>query len=149
MMCVTTTGDPATEPARIGLDRPVLVGNLVAGAVWLLPLALPWALNSLPLFLIGAVYVLAGSVFLAAVYARPVLARKQEALAWIASWLVAVALWMAIGVSIQFENTMSHYLVSLFLGLSIATPCYLLWQILALVVRQLVAWRSGRSSLPT
>ncbi len=39
MVDVTTTGDPATgvEPAPVRLDRPVLIANLVSGALWLSP----------------------------------------------------------------------------------------------------------------
>jgi len=150
MVDVRTTDDPATqtEPARARLDRPVLLGNLVSGAVWLWPLAVPWALNSLPLFVFGAVYVLVCSVFLAAVYARPVLSRNQELLAWVAPWLVAVALWAVLLVGTEFENTVGHYLMAISVAMFIVTPCYLVWQIVALAVRQLLAWRSGRSFLP-
>jgi hypothetical protein len=148
---VRTAEDPAaqTEPAPARLDRAVLVGNLVSGAVWLWPLAVPWALNSLPLFVLGTVYVLVCSVFLAAVYARPVLSRNQEVLAWVTPWLVAVALWAVLLVGTDFENTVWHYLTAISVAMFIATPCYLVWQISALAVRQLLAWRSGRSFLPS
>jgi len=150
MVGVRATDDTATatEPVRARLDRPVLIGNLVSGAVWLWPLAVPWALNAVPLFLVGAVYVLVSSVFLAAVYARPLLTRKQEVLAWVAPWLVAVALWAVLIGGTEFENTVSHYLMAISIGMVIATPCYLVWQIVALAVRQLLAWRAGRSFLP-
>jgi hypothetical protein len=121
----------------------VLVGNLVSGAVWLWPLAVPWTgIASWPMFVLGAVYVVAAGVFLAAVYARPVLTRRQEVLAWIAPWLAAVALWAVLIGSSEFENTVSHYLLALGVGLIIASPLYLVWQIVALAVRQLIAWRS-------
>ena len=147
MLGVTTTGNPAaeTEPARVGLDRAVLVANLISGAVWLSPLAF---LSPL-LFLIGAAYVVAGGLFLAAVYARELLTRRQEVLAWIAPWLVAVVLWSVVVMSIEFENTLTHYLFGLYAGLLLATPCYLVWQVGALAVRHFIAWRSGKSSLPT
>jgi hypothetical protein len=143
MVSVTTTGAPATdtEPARVRLDRPVLVGNLVSGALCLSP----FAFVSPFLFLSGAAYVVAGAVFLAAIYGRGVRSWKQEAWAWAVPWLVAAALWAWIlsGVSLS-----PSYLVCLGPGLLIATPCYLAWQIVALAVRQFIAWRSGRSSLP-
>lgn len=145
MVGVRTTDDPATEieSARVWLDRPVLVGNLVSGAVWLWPLAIPWSgIANWPLLLIATVYVVAGGVFLAAVYARETLTRRQEVLAWIAPWLVAVLLWAVLIGSTEFENTASHYLLGLFVGMFIATPCYLVWQIVALAVRQLIAWQS-------
>jgi hypothetical protein len=147
LLGVTIADDPATETgfARIRLDRPVLVGNLVAGVLFLSPLAfLSW-----PLLVIGALYVIAASVFLAAVYAHEVLTRRQEALAWIAPWLVAVALWSVLVAGISFENTAPHYLLGLYGGLLISTLCYLVWQIVALAIRQLVAWRSARPTLPS
>ena len=75
---------------RARLDRPVLVGNLVSGGLWLSPLSVLAPI----VFMTGLVYVVAGSVLLAAVYARPVLTREQEALAWITPWIAAVALFL-------------------------------------------------------
>ena len=147
MVCVTTTGDaaPDSEAARARLDRPVLVSNLLSGALWLSPLTL----LSWPLFLIGAVYVVAGSVFLGAVYAREDLTRPQEALAWTAPWLAAVLLWMVIAAGFSFANPASYYPAFLGFGLVIGTPSYLAWQVVALAVRQFMTWRAGGSSLPT
>jgi hypothetical protein len=144
---VTTPSVPAsqTEPATTRLDRRVLLSNVVSGALWLLLLAVPWSdtFGSWALFGIGAVYVAAGSVFLAAVYAREVLTMGQEALAWATPWLVAVALWTLLLAAIDFEDSVSGWLLTLFAGLCIGTPCYLAWQIVALAVRQLVDWLSG------
>jgi hypothetical protein len=146
MVGVTATGDPATEtePTRPRLDRPILVSNIGSRALWLLLLAFPWndQFGGWALFLIGAVYVIAGSVFLAAVYARDALTMGQEALAWVAPWLVAVGLWALIGAGIDFENSVSGWFLTLFFGLYIGTPCYLVWQAVALVIRQLMVWRS-------
>jgi hypothetical protein len=141
MAGVTTTGVPgtSTEPPRTRIDRPVLVGNLVSGALWLLPLAFA----SWPLSLMGAAYVATGSVFLAAVYARDALTRRQEALAWTAPWLAAVALWVWIGASIEGGNTGSDWPLVLLLGVGIGTPCYLAWQLSALAVRQLLVGCTG------
>ena len=89
-------------------------------------------------------------MFLAAAYGRRPLSRKQEAWAWAAPWLVAAALWTWLLAGISVANDESPaYLLSLASGLVIATACYLVWQIGALAVRQLLAWRSGRSTLPT
>lgn len=147
MLPVTTSGASATrtEPTRARLDRPVLVSNIVSGALWLLLLAAPWPdrFGSWVLFGIGAVYVVAGSVFLAAVYAREILTMGQEALAWAIPWLVAVALWAVLLAATFLENSVSDWLMALYGGLSIATPCYLAWQIVALAVRQLMGWLSG------
>jgi hypothetical protein len=38
------------------------------------------------------------------------------------------------------ENSTSHWLLALFAGLTIGTPCYVAWQIVALAVRQLMNW---------
>lgn len=120
----------------------MLVGNLVSGALWLLPL-----LFSPALFVIGVVYVVGAGAFLGAVYGRGVSTMKQEALAWVAPWLVAVALWTVV-LATGGENTMAYYLTCLGLGTIIATGSYLAWQVVALAVRQVIAWRSGRSTLP-
>ena len=104
-------------PPRLRLDRPVLVSNLGSGALWLSPLAfLSW-----PLLAIGVPYVIAGAVYLAAVYGRRSLTRRQELLAWAAPWLVAVAVWSVVVGSIEFESTATHYLSGLYAGVLIAT----------------------------
>jgi len=144
---VTTTPDAATNtaPTRLGLDRPVLISNLISGAVCLAPLAiLSW-----PLLLIGGLYVVAGAVFLSAVYGRSVLTRRLEVLAWIVPWIGAVALWSLLVGSSEFGNSVSHYLFGLYAGVLIATPSYLVWQMVALAARQFMAWRAGKSSFPT
>lgn len=88
---VNATGDPTAdiEPARARLDRPVHASNLASGALWLLVALLPWNgsdydFESLPLFLIPASYIVAGSLFLGAVYGRATLTKRQEAMAWTA-----------------------------------------------------------------
>ena len=128
--------------SSLEVNRPLLVSNLISGAVWLL-LALPW--SGPALFLIGAAYVVAGSVFLGAVYAHERLTVRQEALTWLAPWLVAVALWAGVTAAVEFENSVSHYLFGLYVGLIIATPCYVGWQIVALAVRRFMIWRSGQA----
>jgi hypothetical protein len=141
---VNIPGDPATEPDRAKLNRSILLSNLIAGPVWLLPLFVLLAHWSM--LLVVTMYVVAGSVFLAAVYAHEVVTRRQEALAWIGSWLVSVALWFFMGIGLSGENTVWGYLLCLFDALLVATPCYLAWQMVALAVRQLMLWRSGRSA---
>jgi hypothetical protein len=122
------------------VDRPVLVSNLIAGVVWLL-LAVLWIGPWLPI--VGALYVVAGSVFLAAVYMRDTLSHGQEALAWATPWLVAVALWALVGAQIGGGYSASGWLLDVWFGFMVATPCYLVWQVLALALRQFMAWRSG------
>lgn len=128
--------------SSLRVDRPVLLSNLIAGAV-LLPFAVVWIGLWLPV--IGAAYVAAGSMFLAAVYARETLTYGQEAMAWATTWLVAVALWALIGAQIGGADFGSGWHLNLGFGLVIATPCYLVWQIVALAVRQFMAWRSGEA----
>lgn len=148
MKGMTTASEAATvsSPARrVRLDRRVLVSNLVSGAVWLL---FPAAIGAWSLSVIGSVYVVAASLLFAVVYARAALTVRQEAVAWVAPWLAAVALWATIVGATAFENTASHYLAGLYAGLLVGTLCYLGWQLLALAVRQFLAWRSNASSLP-
>jgi hypothetical protein len=142
MVGVTSTDVPATkaEPRRPRFDRPVLAGNLVSGVAWLL-VTFPFV-PSPALFLTGLLYVAAASAFLAAVYARETLTWRQEALAWVSPWLVAVALWVAVAAFITGGGSASGWVLMLWAGLIIGTECYLAWQIVALAVRRLIAWRS-------
>lgn len=135
MSRIDATGTTRLVAGR--LDGPVLVSNLVSGAFWVVVLAfLSW-----PLAVVGAVYVSAASVFLAAVHARTALTRRQEAAAWVAPWLAAVALWAWVTAGI--DGGTSTWLLDAWFGLVIATPCYLGWQAVALAVRQFLAWRAG------
>lgn len=111
----------------------MLVSNLASGAVWLLVLV---GLGAWPLALIGAGYVVVGSLFLAAVYARDTLSRKQEALAWVAPWLAAATLWALLLSAVDAGQSAPQHLLSLGLGAVIATPCYLGWQAVAFALRQ-------------
>jgi len=126
------------NPSR--LDRPVLVGNLVAGAFWLVVTAF---VATPGLALIGAAYVVPASLYLAAFYARDSFTRGQEGRAWAFSWLGAVALWAGlltlIGGGIFGSGHLFFVLVA---AIVIATPCYLAWQLLALAVRQFLAARA-------
>ncbi len=97
---------------------------------------------------IGAVYVVVASLFLAAVHARKALTVRQEALTWVAPWLGSIALWATIVGAMEFENTASHYLAGLSVGLRLGTMCFLDWQVWALAIRQFLAWRSKASSHP-
>ncbi|QIX28274.1 hypothetical protein ncot_18015 [Nocardioides sp. JQ2195] len=137
MSLTDATSTTQQTPGRV--DGPVLVSNLVAGACFLVVLAL----LSWPLAVLGAVYVAAASVCLAAVYARPALTRRQEAAAWVVPWLVAVALWAWVGGAGTDGGT---WLLNVWFGFVIATPCYLVWQTSALAVRQLLAWRANPTS---
>lgn len=133
-----------TEPAGARLDRPVLVSNLVSGALWLVPAALV----SWPLSLVGAAFVAVGSVFLAAFYARGAFTPRQEALAWATPWLVAVTLWVVLLVGADVGTSASGVLLSMFAGLGIGTLAYAGWQVLALAIRQVLAWRSRTAARP-
>lgn len=129
------------RPAAALLDRPVLVSNLVAGAAWLVLLAL---ITSWVLALLGAAYVAVASAFLAAVYARDSLTWRQEGLAWVAPWVLAVALWAWIGAHIGGGSSggVEDQLLIWWFGLIIGTGCYAAWQLSALAIRKLVTARS-------
>ncbi len=100
------------------------------------------------LTLLGAVYVAAASVFLAAVYARRPLSWTQEGLAWIARWVAAVALWAVLLTPNGYDDMSVPWLWGLWFGLVVATPSYVLWQLTALAVR-LIYVSSRRPALPT
>jgi hypothetical protein len=121
----------ASVSRRGVLDRPVLVCNLVSGALWLLVLV---AVGLWPLAVVGAAYVLVASLFLAAVHARGPLTPGQVAVAWATPWLAAVAVWTWIGASVGGGT--SGRVLDLWFGLLIGTPCYLAWQLGALAVRR-------------
>jgi len=126
---------PRTPAVR--LDRPVLAGNLASGAV----LLAGGAVLSWPLALVGAAYVVAASVFLAWAYARAQLTRRQEAAVWAVPWLAAVALWWWVAAGIAGGPS----LLDLWLGLVVGTGCYLVWQVLALAARRLIAHATRRT----
>ena len=143
---VASEATPVSPPARrVRLDRPVLVSNLVSGALWLL---FPAVFGASPMSLIGAVYVVAASLFLAAVYAREALTVRQEALAWVVPWLAAVALWTILVGAIEFGTSSSLSPFVILPGLLLGTLCYLGWQIVALAIRQFLAWRAKAASRP-
>jgi hypothetical protein len=127
----------------VRFDGPVLVSNLASGAAWLL---VPAALGAWPLALIGAAYVVAGSLFLASAYACETLSTKQEALAWVAPWSVAIVLWALILSGLGPSDSTPEYLLTLWAGTVVATPCYLGWQAVALAIRQFLSWRHARSA---
>lgn len=125
-----------TKPAWARLDRPVLVSNISSGALWLVLMAFMSPLLSV----IGAPYIAAASVFLAAVHARP-LTKGQEALCWAVPWLVGITLWTGLFASI--EDGTSSGLLPLWGGLAIATLCHLAWQLVALAFRHLLGLRAS------
>lgn len=133
-VCVNVTGTNAAgnRPLGVNFDRDVLVSNVVSGAWWLaiLAFASPW------LSFVGALYVVPASLFLAAVYARTSLTRRQEAAAWVLPWLVALALWIWIAAGI--ERGTSGLVLTAWWGLVIATLCYVVWQLLALAIRRVL-----------
>lgn len=145
---------PGPDDARVCLDRPVLVGNLVSGGGWLLaPMVITASYGAWPLSLLGAGYVVAASVFLAAAYGRAPVSWSAEALAWTAPWVVAVASWAVLIVYLKSQNPAaaqvpepSVWVWGLWWGAVIATPLYLLWQLSALAVRLLYGHARGGSS---
>ncbi|WP_017936620.1 hypothetical protein [Nocardioides sp. Iso805N] len=134
------------------LDGAVLVSNLVSGVLWLLLTTFLWGgLGVLSLGPIGAAYVVVCSVFFAAVYASETLSRRQELLTWLAPWIAA---WLLVFLGVLSDHELgdvgwaSAVAISVVLGVMVGIP-YVLWQVAALVIRQLMAWRAGQSTLPT
>jgi hypothetical protein len=130
MSTASTTNETPAAPPRV--NRLILISHLVAGMVCQLLLV---ALGLWPLAVIGAGYVAVGSVVLAAVYAREMLTPRQEIGSWAGIWLLAVALWAWI------LFTPGILLGLLFGALAVGTVCFLVWQLLALAVRQLLVSR--------
>lgn len=124
-------------PPRVWWDRVVLYGNLVAGALWLVVLVLQmW-----PLAVPFAVQVAIGAPFLAVAYARGPMPPRQEALVWAVGWLSGVMVW-----AIVFR-LMGGGGLSLAYGLLPGTIFYILWQLTALGMRQLLTWL-GKGTTP-
>ncbi|WP_344048098.1 hypothetical protein [Nocardioides panacihumi] len=136
----------------------MLVSLVVVGAMWLLLLAAPWGIDDfegLAFFVIVATYVVAGGLAMGALYARDEVTMRQEILTLLTLWLVAVALWTGIflnlGVKAEHDPD-TAYLVngvswtdSIYFALWIATPCFIVWQVPALVSR--IVWRRVPSRL--
>jgi hypothetical protein len=140
-------GSAVVEAARPRIDRPVLVSNAISGALWIIVALLPWNgadydWSSLPLALVPTAYVAGMSWYLGSVYGRDALTVAQEAVAWIVPWLVGVALWSVLTVGLMFVNTPGHWAGGIAWALAVATPCYLAWQVVALVIRQLLSSRA-------
>jgi hypothetical protein len=108
----------------------VLVSDLLVGACWLAGLV---AMDALPLALIGTAYVVAASVYLA-----------YFPHAWLAPWLGAAALWVWLVGSVMFENTATHYVVSLVSGVAVGGLCFAAWQASAAALRLGVRSLSGQ-----
>ena len=112
----------------------------MSGALWLLLLAVPWSdrFESWVLFGIGA-GVRRRRQRVPSPRSTRARSSPWDERRWRATpWLVAVALWTLLLAAIDFEDSVSGWLLTLFAGLCIGTPCYLAWQIVALAVRQLV-----------
>ncbi|GAB3995267.1 hypothetical protein [Nocardioides marmoraquaticus] len=119
------------------LDRPVLVSSLVAGSLWsLVPVI--W-LGAWVLAVIGLGYVVVVSLFFAAACSRP-LTIRQEAAVWLVPWVVAVAVWFAVLSPIDGPGVFAFLL-----ALLLATPAYVVWQLTAVLLRELVRWRGSAS----
>lgn len=110
--------------------RTVFVSNLVAGTA----VAGVVALGSWPLGLVAMAYVVAVASLLAIAYARP-MSRRVELAVWLAPWFGAVAL-----VTLLYPV---GWAVPLYAAVYLL-PVHLAWQVLALALRQGMAWVSSR-----
>jgi hypothetical protein len=125
---------------------------VLVGGCWLVLITPPWAIDGVEdavYFLVIATYVVAGGLWMSALYARESVTLKQEVLALVALWLIAVAMWTAawyrLGITAESDPD-TAYLVNgaslpedVGLGLWLATPCFAAWQLPALAIR--AAWR--------
>jgi hypothetical protein len=109
---------PRANPRGLGSTGPCSSATSPLG-LWLVPLAFA----SWPLSVIGALYVVAGSMFFAAVYAREV-RTVTAAVAWVIPWLVAVSLWTLIVAGTEVEKSIGDCFMMTLVGLCIGTLTY-------------------------
>ena len=148
-----------TPARRPHLDRLVAISNVSSGSLLLLILV---ALGSWPLALIGWVFVLATSLFLGFMLAGDVVSASARAIAFGVPWLAVVALWTWLLYPISqlhrgglhgtgpADSTLADHLITLGLAISIATSCFLVWQLCSWAVWLILANRTARrASLQT
>jgi hypothetical protein len=123
-------------------DRPVLVSNLLSGAVWL---AVPTLTGAWLVTVVGTAYVVPASFLLAR--AR-VAGRGARRLAWAVVWLAAVLLWGGLITSLEFSNSAGDYVAGATGGLLFGTMSVLAWQVVALGIRRFQAWQAGGPTGP-
>ncbi|MEQ6900990.1 hypothetical protein [Nocardioides sp. YIM 152588] len=122
-----------TDPRRgARLDRPVLVSNLVSGALWLVIAA---GFGAWPLSVLGAVYVLPTSVLIAAAHARGSRSPVRRVVVWALPWLAATALWGLLISATEPVPSPSTYAVGFVAGAAVATTCLVAWQTVAFAFR--------------
>jgi hypothetical protein len=124
---------------RHRLDGAMLVSLLASGLLWLLLLTPPWT-SALGVFVLGAAYVAVGSVAMAAVHGRAEVLVQRELLTLALLWVLDVALWAALtGIGTLVTDGPgelgSALCFGLWFGLWIGTPAFVMWQVLALVLR--------------
>ncbi|MDH2414244.1 hypothetical protein [Nocardioides sp. CER19] len=121
---------------RPPLDRAMLASLLASGLLWLLLLAPPWT-DALGLFLVGAAYVGLGSVAMAAVDTRD---PGRDILTVLLLWVVDVGAWVAVDTigavaTDGLDELGAALCFSVWFGLWIGTPAFVIWHLLALVLR--------------
>lgn len=121
---------------RATLDRRILLGNLASGVLWLVPATV----MSWPIGLFGAAYVVVASLFFALAYAREPRSTRQQLSIWAVPWVAAMLLWIwiigPIGPSSSGVDVVLDVLGSCLVG----TLCFLVWQLVAAAIHQLLAW---------
>ena len=143
MAVMTTDGDFAP---RDRFDRPVLVSNLLSGAVWLI---VPTLTGAWAVTVVGLAYVVPASLFLARAHARGVAGRRRRVLVWSVVWLAAVLLWGTLIASLEFSNSPGDYVAGVTGGLLFGTMSVIAWQLVALAIRRFQAWQSREPVDPT
>ena len=126
-------------------DRPVLVSNLLSGAVWL---AVPTLTGAWAVTLVGILYVVPASLFLARARAR-VVAGRGRTLVWAVVWLAAVLLWGGLIASLEFSNSAGDYVAGATGGLLFGTMSVIAWQVVALGIRRFQAWQASGQDGPS
>ena len=132
---------PMTSDAapRDRFDRPVLVSNLLSGAVWL---AVPTLTGAWAVTLVGLAYVVPASLFLARAHARGIGSRRRQAGVWFVVWLVAALVWGVLIASLEFTNSTGDYVAGVTGGLLFGTMSVIAWQVVAVLIRRFQEWQA-------
>jgi hypothetical protein len=141
MVAMTTATDPAAADGPGGrFDRPVLVSNLLSGAVWL---AVPTLTGAWAVTVVGLAYVVPAAFFLSWAHAGGIGSGRRRTTVWLVVWLAAVLLWGVLTASLEFTGSSGDYVAGVTGGLLFGTVSVLAWQVVALAVRRFQAWQAG------
>ena len=132
--------------------RRIFASHFLAGMFCLLVGAPPWGgMGSALLFGIGAVYVVVGGWVFARVYSQPAMSRRRELAALGGVWLGACVIWTVlvsdIGSGASVDRLGVQVAQTVGFGTFLGTVLFLVWQIAALIIRQLILAATRRKQI--